>query len=363
MQEATKRTTLPPTNRVLTRRFLKKADMLIDFALGGKCPSIALVGHTLADADSIGTAYALQALFKDSIVAFQDSPPPYTRALIRELGLGNRNEDLFFLSSLSPAIGAVLCDTGSDYLGRFAQDREVYALVSHRKSVGVQRFALIRAIDPEAPSATIVAYEIIRRANAGVTPLTALALAAGLCCDVGNDIMRIDRNERAILDNLAGISMRTPREILELARPICIGGERAAVICAVEDAKISIWHKWKHASAEYAIAKTEKAELAPAIAAELLRKRDGNAIVEAALVFFDHSVNHNWTNAYIQVSRRASESLAYANTIAEGLAMGTEGCGGGGQTKAEASCRKGIEESIYIAERILQSIARRWSNE
>lgn len=151
------------------KSFLKKAR--------GK--RIAIVLHSLADADSVGSAYALKRLVPNAIIVAPDHVTASAKRLLDELGERVSNCVLPGFDAL------VLVDQHSKrfFPGILETGIPVLAVFDHHSMHSDAVKAEQNFIDEEASSAAEVVYEQMKKNKMRIDAKSALALLAGIVAD------------------------------------------------------------------------------------------------------------------------------------------------------------------------------------
>ena len=300
----------------------RNKELFEEFVSGFRGKKLVIATHRKADADGIASAYALNSLFPESVIAVPDELDEGAKKLAEKLGL-----DVKVIGKLkkSDFDGMAVVDTSAYTLIEDARKWKVVLIIDHHESEGTDMTADYVIIEPKTPStaeivARLLEYEKIEE-----------NLAFALSVAIISDTARFKSSSADTFETLGKLMKicKTPYvEILDYAEPELSSTAKIAVMKALQRVEF-VWH------ADYVIATSETGSN-ESDAASLIAE-----IADAAFVA-------SWKNKEkeTRISSRASKRLPVGLNAVMKEVGSTFGGGGGGHEKAAGASAKEHPEAV-----------------
>ncbi|MBU1165542.1 DHH family phosphoesterase [Candidatus Micrarchaeota archaeon] len=174
---------------------------------------IAIVTHSRADVDAIGSAYAMNKILPNSIICTSEEMREGARLLCEKLDI--KVKDLRNLKK-TDFEGIVVVDTSAYTLVPEAKGWEILCMIDHHRSDGKDMHGEFEIIDHESPSTAEIITGILDDGNIGKE--TAFALAIAIIADAAR-FKSARTNTFETLAKLMKISKAEYSELLSFAEP------------------------------------------------------------------------------------------------------------------------------------------------
>lgn len=295
----------------------KNKELFEKFLSEFKGKKLVIASHRKADADGIASAYALNSLFPDSVIAVPDEMDEGAKKLAEKLGL-----DVKVISELKKTDfeGMVVVDTSAYTMIKDAKDWKVVLIIDHHEAEGTDMSADYVIIDKDAPSTSEMVAELIGYEK--LDEKLAFALSVAIISDTAR-FKSSSADTFEILGKLMKICKTPYVELLEYGEPELGSPAKVAVMKALQRVQF-VWH------ADYVIATSETGSN-ESDAASLIAE-----IADAAFV-------GSWKDREkeTRISARASKRLPVGlNEVMKEVGDTFGGKGGGHKKAAGASAKE-----------------------
>jgi nanoRNase/pAp phosphatase (c-di-AMP/oligoRNAs hydrolase) len=186
------------------------AEIFSKFLTQNKDKKLVITTHRKADIDGLASAYALQTILPNSIIAIEETDEG-AKILAEKFSINTQNlQDL----DSTQFDGMVVVDTASYTLLETAKNWNVLLVIDHHHEEGRDISAQSMIIDENSPSTAEIVAKLIPEISEDV--------AFALSCAIISDTARFKAGRRETFEMLAklmGICNKTYREILEMGEP------------------------------------------------------------------------------------------------------------------------------------------------